>query len=144
VNNSASFLLWCHSKWWREQEVKEWDHYLDMQLALLWVYPKHVNAYTTWPQSALNDSYFELWSELMSWEWQRDSLEATAALERKHHHFLLKHYVFFVPLTLLSLSLGSSEWRLWEVVQHLPQTAHYQNGVSHQSESNWALEFDFS
>lgn len=35
---------------------------------------------------------------------------------------------------------GSSKWRLWEAVQHLPQTAHHQNGVSHQSELAWPIK----
>lgn len=35
---------------------------------------------------------------------------------------------------------GSPKWRLWEAVQHLPQTAHHQNGVSHQSESAWPIK----
>lgn len=35
---------------------------------------------------------------------------------------------------------GSPEWRLWEAMQHLPQTAHHQNGVSHQSELAWPIK----
>ena len=46
----------------------------------------------------------------------------------------------FTSLVFLSLPSGSPEWRLWKAVQHLPQTAHHQNGVSHQSELAWPIK----
>lgn len=46
----------------------------------------------------------------------------------------------FDHLSLFSAPSGSPEWRLREAVQHLPQTAHHQNGVSHQSESAWPIK----
>lgn len=53
--------------------------------------------------------------------------------------FLLCFLGFLHFLFCLSTS-GSPEWRLREAVQHLPQTAHHQNGVSHQSELAWPIK----
>lgn len=39
---------------------------------------------------------------------------------------------------------GSPERGLWEAVQHLPQTAHHQNGVSRQSELAWPIKLGSS
>lgn len=55
------------------------------------------------------------------------------------------HCFSFVSLKFLHLlfclsTSGSPEWRLREAVQHLPQTAHHQNGVSHQSELAWPIK----
>lgn len=62
---------------------------------------------------------------------------------RKDYFLPLITSLFFLFTSLFSpphLPPGSPKWRLWEAVQHLPQTAHHQNGVSHQSESAWPIK----